>query len=59
MAGPDGQPYHVASESDPTKWTIMPSAKMGDGGDHLVYDPDHHLMFSTNHAAGLWRMRTR
>jgi hypothetical protein len=55
----DGQPYHVASESDPTKWSIMTSPKMNDGGDHLVYDPDHHLLYSTNHAAGLWRMRTR
>jgi hypothetical protein len=57
--GSDGQPYHVASESDPTKWSIMTSAKMSDGGDHLVYDPDHHLLYSTNHAAGLWRVRTR
>lgn len=56
--GADGQPYHAALESDPTKWTMMTSPKMGDGGDHLVYDGDHHLLYSTNHAGGLWRMRT-
>jgi hypothetical protein len=52
-----GKPYRSAPLNSPNEWTEM-GPTMQDGGDHLAYDPDHHFLYSTNHAAGLWRMRT-
>jgi hypothetical protein len=58
-AGSDQQPYFVASESDASTWTSLPSPPMPNGPVHLAYDPDHHLLYSANTGSGVWRMVTQ
>lgn len=55
--------YHVASESDSTKWSTLPgqpSAALPTnlGAPYLAYDPAHHVLYSANFAGGLWRVVT-
>ena len=50
--------YSFALLSDPSKWTPVFGSNhplMQAGGSTLVYDPDHHLLYSTNLTAGIWR----
>jgi hypothetical protein len=53
------QPYFTSPESDGTKWTQLSSPKMAHGAVRLVYDPDHHVLYSGNTASGLWRVVTQ
>jgi hypothetical protein len=53
------EPYYTASESAPATWSNMPSPMMVNGGEKMVYDPDHHLIYSSNYTAGVWRLRTQ
>jgi hypothetical protein len=50
--------YYTAPESDPTKWTALATPVTHQGGYLLNYDPDHHILYSTNQTAGLWRVVT-
>jgi hypothetical protein len=52
------QPYWFAPESDTTNWKQFASPPMTRGGLTLRYDPDHHLLYSTNDLAGFWRIVT-
>lgn len=57
-----GGAYFSASEADPTTWTkfVAPSRTVRDfGGFWLAYDPDHHVLYSSNQDGGLWRLITR
>jgi photosystem II stability/assembly factor-like uncharacterized protein len=50
--------YRSALLSDPSKWTPIFGANhplMQAGGSTIIYDPDHHLFYSTNLTAGIWR----
>jgi hypothetical protein len=57
-----GASYQSASLSDLSKWTKLsspPFAKPDEARSwRLVYDPDHHLLYSVNSIDGSWRMRT-
>jgi photosystem II stability/assembly factor-like uncharacterized protein len=52
------QPVGVGTESDPTAaWSPLTTPDMDRGG-HLVYDPDHHILYSASLSAGAWRVVT-
>jgi hypothetical protein len=51
------EPYFSTSESKPGAWTNMKTPMMRDGGLYLAYDPDHHLLYSSNLPAGAWRVQ--
>ncbi|HEY3667097.1 MAG TPA: hypothetical protein VGL19_13900, partial [Polyangiaceae bacterium] len=49
--------YASAPLSAPDSWTpIFEPAPMVFGGSTLIYDPDHHLLYSANLTGGLWRV---
>jgi hypothetical protein len=51
--------YVTASDRDPTHWTrIPPPADLpaDQGAPYLDYDTAHHILYSSNYAAGLWRV---
>lgn len=51
--------YHVASQQDPSKWDVIPPPKdlpEGQGAPYLALDATHHVLYSSNFAAGLWRV---
>jgi hypothetical protein len=54
-----GQPMYSAPENNPSKWTNLKTPEMKQGGSAMAYDPDHHIIYSSNYTAGLWRMITR
>ena len=46
------------SSANPSKWTPILGSNhplMQAGGSTLIYNPDHHLLYSTNLTAGIWR----
>jgi hypothetical protein len=57
--------YKLASESSPTVWSPMaappgiplPQSQAGvfQGSMYLDYDPAHHILYSNNFKAGVWR----
>lgn len=47
--------YFTAPESDGTKWSKLPSPKLGMGGT-MAYDVGHKLLYSSNGSSGLWRV---
>jgi len=49
-------PYYTAPETDGQAWTHLTSPLLATGGYELAYDPDHHLLYSTNATAGFWRV---
>jgi hypothetical protein len=54
-------PYHpcsIAKESDPATWTDFGGQLMAAGGK-LQYDPEHHILYSSNSNAGFWRVVTQ
>jgi len=54
--------YHVASQSDVTHWaTLAPPATLADGlgAPYLAFDQDHHILYSSNFAGGLYRLVTK
>jgi hypothetical protein len=53
-----GQPMYSAPESDPTTWTAMKTPTMTSGSSSLAYDAAHHVLYSANWDAGLWRYVT-
>ena len=52
------RPYASTSEAQPATWTTMDSPLMKNGGG-LAYDPVHHILYSSNLNAGMWRMVVR
>jgi hypothetical protein len=56
--------YYTANKSDPSTWTAFPSPpqakknSQGGGGVFLAYDDAHHILYSANFDAGLWRIGT-
>lgn len=55
-----GGEYYTASEDSPDSWSQLPTpgkpSPADNGGYLLAYDNDHHLLYSTNQAGGLWRV---
>ncbi|HLK36294.1 MAG TPA: sialidase family protein [Polyangiaceae bacterium] len=56
-------PFWKAPLSDTTAWTRMPDAvcmnKVCRGSNEVAYDAVHHVIYSANWGAGLWRLVTR
>jgi photosystem II stability/assembly factor-like uncharacterized protein len=52
-------PNWTAPLSDSSKWSHMQSPSMSRGGNQLAYDASHHIVYSANWGAGLWRLVTR
>jgi len=51
------QPRYLTSpESDGRVWTALPNVPKLSQGGNLGYDPAHKLLYSSNLAAGLWRV---
>jgi hypothetical protein len=48
--------YLKSAESDGNQWTAMTSPTMTQGGN-LGFDKGHHVLYSSNLDAGLWRVR--
>jgi hypothetical protein len=55
----DRQPYFTSPESDGLTWTTFATPLTAHGALYFAYDPDHHLLYSANTGAGLWRMVTQ
>jgi hypothetical protein len=54
--------YHVASLTDPTKWSSFPppaALPKDQGAPFLDYDQAHHILYSSNFAGGVWRVVTQ
>jgi len=54
--------YHVAALNAPTTWTTLaPPAGLAQdkGAPYLALDATHHILYSSNFAAGLWRVVTQ
>jgi hypothetical protein len=56
-------PFYTAQLSDTTTWTQMPdkicSGDVCRGSNEMAYDVAHHVVYSANWGAGLWRLVTR
>jgi hypothetical protein len=53
--------YWTAPESQPTSWPQVDAggAPIGDnGGVYIVYEGQHHLLYTSNFDVGLWRLAT-
>jgi len=55
-AAPD-KPYFSVPEADPTAQPMVKveTPMMVDGALFMAYDPDHHIVYSSNFPAGVWR----
>jgi hypothetical protein len=62
------RPFWTAPLSAPTAWTQMPDTICGTGNvpsgncrgsNEMAYDSAHHVLYSANWGAGLWRLVTR
>ncbi len=51
------EPFWTSPEGDGQHWTRMTSPMLSNGGS-LAYDKVHHLLYSTNLGAGVWRVVT-
>ena len=47
--------YLRSPENDGQTWTVIPSPTMNQGGT-MGYDVSHHLLYSSNLDAGMWRV---
>lgn len=54
-----GKPFYTAKLSDPTVWTQMESPTISRGPNQFAHDPTHHIIYSANWGAGLWRLVSR
>jgi len=58
-----GAPFFTAKLTDTTTWTQMPdeicAGAVCRGSNEMAYDAVHHIVYSANWAAGLWRLVTR
>jgi hypothetical protein len=53
-----GQPFYSSPETSPATWAKVMTPTMSQGGSGMDYDPDHHILYSSNYGAGLWRVVT-
>jgi len=51
------EPFWTSPENDGQHWTQMSSPMLSNGGS-LAYDKAHHLLYSTDLGAGVWRVVT-
>jgi hypothetical protein len=52
-----GRHYFKVPESNPSKFTELPMTDGNDtGGYFLAFDPDHHILYSSESSDGYWRM---
>jgi hypothetical protein len=51
--------YSTSPETDGNVWTALKTPVTGHGAVNLVYDPDHHILYSSNETGGFWRVVTR
>lgn len=51
------KPYYSVSQANPTAkpMDLVDTPAMVDGALFMDYDPDHHIVYSSNFAAGVWR----
>jgi hypothetical protein len=49
------EPFWTSPESDGQRWTKIVSPMLSNGGT-LAYDTAHHLLYSSNLGAGVWRV---
>jgi hypothetical protein len=49
------EPFWSSPESDGLHWTKLASPMLSNGGS-LRFDADHHVLYSANLGAGLWRV---
>jgi hypothetical protein len=54
----DGQPFSTAKFSDASRWTRMASIPVSRGATMNAHDSAHHLFYSANSGAGLFRLVT-
>jgi hypothetical protein len=52
------QPYWSAPIDDLTKWTPMTTPTITRSPNEMAYDPVHHVIYSVNWGAGMWRLVT-
>jgi hypothetical protein len=57
-AGSSNTVYYCTPETDGSKWTVSSSPPTKSGADYFAYDPDHHLLYSSNRDGGVWRAVT-
>ncbi|HEV8245087.1 MAG TPA: hypothetical protein VGP93_04940 [Polyangiaceae bacterium] len=56
---PPGGYLASASEAAPATWTgLSTPPEMTNGGISIAYDKDHHILYSSNYVAGMWRLVT-
>ena len=51
-------PYYYSSETDGTHWTQYGNQTFYDGPGWMAADAVNHVIYSSNWAAGLWRLET-
>jgi hypothetical protein len=53
----------TAPYTDPTRWTLLATpglpSPLAAGSNGASYDTDHHVLYTANQGAGLWRTVTR
>jgi hypothetical protein len=54
-----GQPFYSAPLAQLSEWTQMKSPQVVSGGNPMIYDSAHHIVYSANWSGGLWRLVTR
>ena len=54
-----GKSYYVAPVDTGTPWQQMAPGGGARGAGTFSYDPGHHLVYSANWGAGLWRVTSR
>jgi hypothetical protein len=52
---PPYQPFWSSPKSDGLHWTQVSSPMLSNGGV-MNYEPDHHILYSSNLGAGFWRV---
>jgi hypothetical protein len=50
--------YYTSPQEDGVKWTPITTGVTGQGKGKMAYDPDHHILYSSNSIHGLWRVVT-
>jgi hypothetical protein len=50
--------YFTSPESDGGAWSALQTPVTGQGAVNMLYDPDHHILYSSNETAGFWRVVT-
>jgi hypothetical protein len=53
-----GKPFWTAPESDPSSWTNVNTPMLTQGATWLAYDRYHHILYSADMNAGLYRVVT-